>query len=167
MIPPRSVAPGSKIFLANKKRIRYYVQWRWLALAPWHERRQTVDSLEYTLAASGRGPLVVESTEPLGGAEVHLCNQIARRCAQLGFPNPNPIPNGNPFFYSVDLLVRRNCSRHIPMCRQPAHPNGAAAFLSSNWRKFESRSVAPHLNPSTSNALRRPKGESSSFASML
>jgi transcriptional regulator with XRE-family HTH domain len=95
MTPPRSVAPGSKIFLANKKRIRYYVQWRWLALAPWHERRQTVDSLEYTLATSGRGPLVVESTEPLGGRKficaTRLHEDVHPGCASSASPT-TPFP---------------------------------------------------------------------------
>ena len=121
-----------------------------------------------TVAASGVGALwYSRSPGPLGGRKFICATRLHEDVHKLGFPY-NPISNGNVFFIAWTSWFAETVVGIYPCAGQTAHPNGAAAaFLSSNWRKFESRSVAPHLNPSTSNALRRSKGESSSFASML
>jgi len=79
MTPPRSVAPGLKIFLANKKRIWYFVKWRWLALAPRMNDDGRPPSRGMTVAASGSRHFDARVSRTLGRAEVHLCNQVARK----------------------------------------------------------------------------------------
>jgi len=70
-----------------------------------------------TVAASGVGALwYSRSPGPLDGRKFICATRLHEDVHKLGFPY-NPNPNGNVFFYSVDLLVRGNCSRHIPMCR--------------------------------------------------